>query len=748
MSAVPDTEISTLDIAKQLGLSSEEYAHICRKLERKPNYAELGIFSAMFSEHCSYKSSRPYFKRFPTTGKRVLQGPGENAGILDIGEGWAVCFKMESHNHPSFIEPFQGAATGVGGILRDIFTMGARPIGNMNSLCFGAPDHEKTPSLVKGIVRGIGDYGNCVGVPTVAGQTFFHPCFNQNPLVNAFTLGIMRTEKIFRGAAEGIGNVVVYVGSKTGRDGVHGATMSSREFSTDKEPDRPTVQVGDPFTEKLLLEATLEAMNAGLIVGIQDMGAAGLTSSSFEMAYRAKNGLDLDLTKVPTREVGMSAYELLLSESQERMLLVCKPECWPDLRKIFDKWDLHAEEIGHVVEGSRVKMTYQDQIVVDLPVDLVTDPPMADRPKATPGDIKQRWFIDRNRMLSAPLDQKFEAVLSDINFASPSRLVQQYDSTVGNRTEGGTYDDAAVLRLRDCPEKPIKLALTVDCNPRVCWLWPREGGRRAVAESAMNLAVRGAEPIGVTDCLNFGSPENPEVMWQFEECIEGISEACETLKTPIVSGNVSFYNETDGNPIYPTPMIGMVGLMEGNEKLPESSFYSTHLELALLGPREGELGGSVLAYQWFKRDCGKPGETDLKLLDRAVKFVYRLRKMKAHLALHDVSDGGLTVAALEMAFHSPHKEIGLELSIPQGADVDQFLFGEAVPRVLIAFDPVERTELETQASRAGVLFTPVGQTTDRGEFKIMQGGATVLKSSMSGLKQRWFDKWKPLFEVN
>lgn len=741
-----DHQISTLEVAKSLGLSSEEYAHVCKKLERAPNFAELSIFSAMFSEHCSYKSSKPYFKRFPTTGKRVLQGPGENAGILDIGEGWAIAFKMESHNHPSFIEPYQGAATGVGGILRDIFTMGARPIASMNALSFGAVDHPKTASLVKGVVKGIGDYGNCIGVPTVAGQTFFHPCYNQNNLVNAFTLGLVKHTGIYRGFAKGLGNAVVYVGAKTGRDGVHGATMASKEFSTDKELERPTVQVGDPFTEKLLLEATLEAMDKGLIVGIQDMGAAGLTSSCFEMAHRAKTGLEIDLDLIPTRESGMQAFELLLSESQERMLLVTEDKFLPGLKEVFDKWDLHAAVIGRVVEGTRVKMTKSGEQVVDLPVDLVADPLMADRPKAAPSDLKQRWFMDRNRMLSASLESKFQALFEDINFADPSPLTQQYDSMVGNRTLGGTFDDAAVVRLRDIESKALRLALTVDCNPRVCWLSPREGGRRAVAEAAMNLAVRGAEPLGITDCLNFGNPENPEVMWQFEEAIEGISEACESLKIAVISGNVSFYNDTDGKPVYPTPMIGMAGLIDDKEPLPHSSFYSTDLEVALVGQREAGLGGSVVAAQWFKRDCGKPDDTDLAALDRMIRFCLRLRKRKMEYALHDISDGGLALAALEMTFRSPFDCIGLNLNLIQDVDTDRLLFGETVPRLLIAYDAVERTELESIASQAGVAFTPIGHTTDQDNFSVLQGGAAVLTLKVSDLKARWRDRWKPFFK--
>lgn len=743
---IPDTDVSTPEIAKAVGLSSVEYLHICRTLERKPNFAELGIFSAMFSEHCSYKSSKRALKRLPTKGSRVLQGPGENAGIIEIGEGWAIVFKMESHNHPSFIEPYQGAATGVGGILRDIFTMGARPIASMNGLCFGSPDFEKTRSIVRGVVKGIGDYGNSVGVPMVAGQTLFHPCYNQNPLVNAFTLGIVRKDKIFRGVAAGVGNIVVYVGSKTGKDGVHGATMASRQFSTEREPERPTVQVGDPFTEKLLLEATLEAMNEGLIVGIQDMGAAGLTSSSFEMAERAATGLAIDLDRIPTRETGMSAYELLLSESQERMLLVTEERHLKHLKEIFEKWDLHAESIGEVIESNRVRMTLQGVTVVDLPVDLVTHPPQAVRSSLCPSDLQLHLFIDRNRLLSASLESKCRAVFEDINFADASPLVEQYDSMVGNRTIGGTFDDAAVLRLREIENKSVRLAFALDCNPRISYLWPREGGRRAIAESAINLAVCGAEAIGVTDCLNFGNPENPEVLWQFEESIEGISEACELLRIPVVSGNVSFYNDTDAKPIYPTPMIGMVGLIEGEGKLPESSFFSRALELALIGEREGGLGGSVLAHQWFKRECGKPDQTDLKSVERAIRFCHKLQKQRFPFALHDISDGGLFTAALELVLRSPVAGIALEISIPRETDMDGFLFGETIPRLLVAYDSAERTDIENIANTCGLPFTIIGKTTQSGDLVILQGGAKILGLKVCLLREKWQAKWKHFFE--
>ncbi len=743
---IPDTKPSTPEMADALGVTTAEYQHVCNKLERPPTFAELGIFSAMFSEHCSYKSSKPLLRRFPTTGKRVLQGPGENAGVLDIGHGWAVAFKMESHNHPSYIEPYQGAATGVGGIMRDVFTMGARPIANMNSLCFGTPDLEKTRSVVRGVVKGIGDYGNCVGVPTVAGQTFFHSSYNFNPLVNAFTVGLIKSDEIFRGYASGIGNLVVYVGSKTGRDGVHGASMASKEFSTEAEPDRPTVQVGDPFTEKLLLEATLEAMRLKLIVGIQDMGAAGLTSSSFEMAERAETGLELNLDKVPTRETGMTAFELLLSESQERMLLVCEPNKLAPLTKVFEKWELHSEVIGTVVEGHRVKIEKNGEVVVDLPVELVTVPPMAPRPKVAPSDLKQRWFLDRNRLFTTSLNDKLDLVFSDLNFADARPIVQQYDSMVGNRTEGGTFDDAALMRLRDIPNTNLKLALTVDCNPRVAWLSPREGGRRAVAEAAVNIAIMGAEPIGITDCLNFGSPQNPEVMWQFEEAIEGIAECCEALKIPVISGNVSFYNETDGKPIYPTPMIGMAGLVSDTSRVPKTHFTSGDCQIVLVGPVMGGLGGSVMTSLYFKRECGQPEDTDLATLGRMLKFCERLRKTRLPYAIHDVSDGGLVTALVEMALRSPIKEIGLNLNIPQSIDSDQFLFGESVPRVVVAIENGHRGELEMLASQAGMPFTLLGETNTAAALKILQGGLEVASRPLPAIRKEWENRWKPCFE--
>lgn len=745
MNTNSDIQISNLSQAKAMGLTAEEFEWICNRLSRKPSFAELGIFSAMFSEHCSYKSSKKYLKRFPTKGKRVLQGPGENAGVLEIGENWAIAFKMESHNHPSYIEPYQGAATGVGGILRDIFTMGARPIALMDSLCFGQSSLPKTPMLIKGVVKGIGDYGNAVGVPTVAGQTLFHSCYNQNPLVNAFALGILRKESIFRGSASGPGNFLVYAGAKTGRDGVHGATMSSKQFSNEEEPDRPTVQVGDPFTEKLLLEATLEAMQKELLIGIQDMGAAGLTSSSFEMAHRAGTGLEIDLDKVPTRELGMTAYELLLSESQERMLMVCEPAHYENLKSVYEKWDLHAEVIGTVIEEKRVRMTKMGNVVVDLPVELVAEPPMAERAMVVPSDLKQRWFLDRNKLLLGSVEKKFEKLFETMNFANPSPLIEQYDSMVGNRTLSESLEDAAVLRLREVTGKTLRLGLTVEGNPRVSWLWPFEGGKRAVVEGAINLALKGTEAIGLTDCLNFASPQNPEVMWQFSETIEGISVACEALGIPVISGNVSFYNETDGKPIHPTPMLGLVGISEGKLKVAPSNFHSSSLEIALVGVLEGGIGGSLFASQWFNRECGKPEETDLKASIRMLNFLNKLKTKRFDYACHDISDGGLLLAALEMAFQSRFDCLGVEIHIPREVDGDAFLFGETIPRVLVAYDSTESTEVEVLAHQAGVAFTSIGTVNDGGRLVVKQGGAKVLEKDLKQLSEQWDQKWRGFF---
>ncbi|HVI94665.1 MAG TPA: phosphoribosylformylglycinamidine synthase subunit PurL, partial [Anaeromyxobacter sp.] len=559
------TDAITPEVVAQHGLTPEEYEQVKRHLGREPSLTELGVFSVMWSEHCSYKSSRVHLKSFPTTGPRVIQGPGENAGVVDLGDGLAAAFKMESHNHPSYIEPYQGAATGVGGILRDVFTMGARPIASMNSLRFGDASHPKTAYLLEGVVAGIGGYGNCIGVPTVGGEVMFHPSYNGNCLVNAFTLGILPADKIFLGTAAGVGNPVMYIGAKTGRDGIHGATMASAEFDASTEEKRPTVQVGDPFMEKLLLEACLELFQTDAVVGIQDMGAAGFTSSSVEMAGRAGNGLDLFLDQVPLREEGMTPYEILLSESQERMLLVAAEGKEDVVRRICTKWDLDVAIVGRVTDSGRWRAHWHGKVVADIPVDPLTEgAPKYQRPMTPHPALPALHAFDPSAL---PEPKDLGAVLLRLlarpTIASKEWVYRQYDHMVrlvGAVRPGG---DAAVVRLAVGNEVHARkgLALSVGANGRWCFLDPHLGAMHAVAECARNIACVGGEPIAITDCLNFGNPEKPEIMWQFAECVRGIGDACRALGTPVVSGNVSLYNETEGQGILPTPTIGMVGLV-------------------------------------------------------------------------------------------------------------------------------------------------------------------------------------------
>ncbi|MEO7659340.1 MAG: phosphoribosylformylglycinamidine synthase subunit PurL, partial [Pyrinomonadaceae bacterium] len=609
----------TAEIVEQHGLKPDEYQKIVDLMGREPNMTELGVFSVMWSEHCSYKSSRVHLKRLPVTGPRVIVPPGENAGVVDIGDDWCVAFKVESHNHPSFIEPFQGAATGVGGILRDVFTMGARPIAAMNSLRFGplseppasaggqantSDERQKTlrrnKSILKGCVEGIGHYGNCFGVPTVGGEVVFDESYSLNPLVNAFALGIVRKDQIFFGKAEGIGNPVLYAGAKTGRDGIHGATMASAEFDDEALEKRPTVQVGDPFLEKLLLEACLEAMRSGAIEGIQDMGAAGLTSSSVEMAARAGNGLEIDLTLVPQRETGMTAYEMLLSESQERMLIVARKGQEKQVVEIFNKWDLDAVVIGKVVEGDRLKIMQNGELMADLPVMALTDEaPKYNRPMAKPNSEfnVQGSKSENHRSLTLELgtlnlEQALKTLLASPNICSKSWVYEQYDSMVRTNTVIAPGADAAVIRVK---ETRRAIAMCLDGNGKFTAINPREGAKLAVAESARNVVCVGAKPIAVTNCLNFASPERPEVMWSFSEVVDGIAEACNIFETPIVSGNVSFYNETDGRGILPTPTIGMVGLIEDTRKLVTHGFKNEGDIIAVLGTTRDDLAASEYA---------------------------------------------------------------------------------------------------------------------------------------------------------
>src|SRR5687768_14536856 len=601
----------TPELIRSHGITNDEYARIEQILGRAPNYTELGIFSVMWSEHCSYKSSRVHLRKFPTSGPRVVQGPGENAGVIDIGDGWVAAFKMESHNHPSYIEPYQGAATGVGGILRDIFTMGARPIACLDSLRFGELDAPRMRYLVDGVVRGISGYGNCMGIPTVGGETSFHRSYNGNILVNAFALGVTKKEKIFKGTASGVGNPVIYVGSKTGRDGIHGATMASAEFDEASEEKRPTVQVGDPFTEKLLLEACLEIMDSDAIVGIQDMGAAGLTSSSFEMAGRAGTGVRMNLDRVPVRESGMTPYEIMLSESQERMLIVAKAGREQEVVRTCEKWDLNAAVVGEVTDDGFVRLMWNGEEVAAIPVDPIsTEAPVYERPIAKP-EYADRIAPVLAREAQTDNDQTdvLLRLLASANLASKHWIFEQYDTTVRTNTIAGPEKrDAAVVRVK---ETGRALAMTSDVNPVYCWLDPYEGGKQAVAEAARNIAVSGARPVASTDCLNFGSPERPEIMWQFSECTRGISDACRALDTPVVSGNVSFYNETEGRAVYPTPTVGMVGIMESDRDGCGLAFPAANLDVILLGETRDELGGSEWQQMFAADALAAPPRVDL-----------------------------------------------------------------------------------------------------------------------------------------
>ena len=689
------------------GLTPEEYQKILKILGREPTYTELGVFSVMWSEHCSYKSSRHYLKLLPTEGPSVLQGPGENAGVVDIGAGLAVAFKMESHNHPSFIEPYQGAATGVGGILRDIFTMGARPIASLNSLRFGSIDHPRTPYLLSGVVAGIGGYGNCVGVPTVGGEVYFDECYNGNILVNAFTLGIMKKKRIFTGIAKGVGNPVIYVGSKTGRDGIHGATMASESFSEEKEQRRPTVQVGDPFTEKLLLEACLELMEKDCIVGIQDMGAAGLTSSSSEMAGRGGSGIELDLSRVPLRESGMTLYEILLSESQERMLLVATKGTEDEVKRIFDKWDLDAVVIGQVTEDHQFRAHFNGAEVVRVPITALTkEAPVYQRPAARPSNIDEFQQLDLSAVQEPEdLAATLKLLLGSPNIALKEWVYRQYDHFVRSNTVIAPGADAAVIRVKGTQKG---LALTVDGNSRYCFLDPYVGGVLTVAEAARNLACVGARPLGITDCLNFGSPENPEVMWQFAEVIRGMRDACMALKVPVVSGNVSFYNETDSKPIYPTPTVGMVGLLAKLKRVVTPWFKFPGDIVVLLGRTREELGGSEYLKLIHGLVKGTPPWIDLKLEQAVQNCCLEAIDRGILRSAHDISDGGLAVSLAECCIGGPDRPLGVRIETHEMIRGDALLFSESPSRIVVSLEEKNLARLQELAAELRVPMHVIG----------------------------------------
>ena len=725
----------TPDVVAAHGLSEEEYERVLKALGREPNLVELGIFSVMWSEHCSYKSSRIHLKKLPTEAPWVICGPGENAGVIDIGDGQAAIFKMESHNHPSYIEPYQGAATGVGGILRDVFTMGARPVANMNALRFGRPDHPKMKHLVQGVVAGIGGYGNCVGVPTVGGETNFHKAYDGNILVNAMTVGVAQTDKIFYSAATGLGNPIVYVGSKTGRDGIHGATMASADFDEKSDEKRPTVQVGDPFTEKLLIEACLELMATDAIVAIQDMGAAGLTSSSVEMASKGGAGILLDMNKIPCREEGMTPYEMMLSESQERMLMVLQPGKEGMAEAIFKKWELDFAVIGEVTDTGHMELVWNGATVADIPLDpLAEEAPLYDRPHLSQDEYKV-WAkvaplgdIPESSDIAADLLK----LMASPNIASRRWIWEQYDSQVGADTVQLSGGDAAVVRVHGTRKA---LAMTTDCTPRYCYADPVEGGKQAVAEAYRNLCAVGARPLAITNCLNFGNPQRPEIMAQIVGCLQGMSEACIALDMPIVSGNVSLYNESKatggGSAILPTPAIGAVGLLDDWEKSATIALKRGAQDVWLVGGswndtssnalHEGHLGQSLWLREIAGRREGSPPPVDLDAERKAGEFIRELVLGGRISAVHDVSDGGPLVALAEMALVGGR---GVRLSLPScnRSAVTAWCFGEDQGRYLITTpDDPEFSVLEAGIA-AKVPVWSIGITSDSDGIRLIYDG--------------------------
>ena len=693
-------------ILEEHNLTLDEYKRIVELIGREPNITELGIFSLMWSEHCSYKSSKIHLKHLPVDGNNVIQGPGENAGIIDIGDGLAAVFKIESHNHPSFIEPYQGAATGVGGILRDIFTMGARPIVLQDSLRFGPLSLPKNKSIMEGVVSGISGYGNSIGIPTVGGDVYFNDCYSLNPLVNVFALGIVKKDKIFYAKAEGLGNPVLYVGAKTGRDGIHGATMASAEFGEDLEHKRPNVQVGDPFMEKLLLEACLEVMAKDLIVGIQDMGAAGLTCSTTEMASKSGTGIEIDLNLVPQREEGMTPYEMMLSESQERMLIVAKKDKVKEVQEIFSKWDLDAVIIGEVTEGGRLKVKFDGQTVVDIPVNAVIDLcPVYERESEKPVYLQSVTDLDS---IPEPEDWNrfFLSLLSSPTIAEKEWVRRQYDHMVQVNTVFFPGADASVIRIKDSKKA---LAVTLDGNSLYTYLDPRTGGKIAVAEACRNLACVGARPVGVTNCLNFGNPERPEIMWQFQEAVQGIAQACRTFNIPVTGGNVSFYNDTEGVSIYPTPVLGIVGMVDDVDKVPGPGFKDEGDILIVLGENKEELGASEYVRTILHQEKGIPPQIDLQEEKRLHNLCLEIIDLSLIESAHDVSEGGLACCLAESCFLS-QAQIGLSVNLQDKIRPDGVLFGETQSRIVITAKGQNPQKILELAKKRRVPATVIGQT--------------------------------------
>jgi len=728
-------QIADQKMYREIGLTDEEYQRVVEIIGRKPNWTETGLYSVMWSEHCSYKNSKPVLRRFPTKGPRVLQGPGEGAGIVDIGDNQAVVFKIESHNHPSAIEPYQGAATGVGGIIRDVFSMGARPIAMLNSLRFGELTSPRVPYLFEHVVAGIAGYGNCIGIPTVGGEVNFDPTYEGNPLVNAMCVGLIDHEKIQKGVASGIGNPVIYVGASTGRDGIHGATFASEELTEESEKKRPAVQVGDPFMEKLLLEACLELIDTGIVVGIQDMGAAGLTSSSSEMASKAGNGIEMNLDLVPQREAGMSAYEMMLSESQERMLVVVGKGKEAEAIAIFDKWGLASAVVGKVTDDDLLRLLHNGEVVAEVPVDsLAEEAPVYHRPSAVPAYYEANAKVDALAAIEQPADlnETLKSLLAQPTVANKAWVYEQYDHIVRANTAVKPGSDGAVVMVRGTRKA---LAMSTDCNGRYVYLDPKVGGAIAVAESARNVVCSGAEPLAITDCLNFGSPEKPEVFWQFEKACEGMSEACVALDAPVIGGNVSFYNERSGDAIYPTPTVGMVGLVTDVDHITTQNFKHAGDAIILLGETFAELGGSEYQKLATGSISGRPPQIDLAKEAAVQKLTLAAIRQGLVKSAHDLSEGGLGVALAESCFG---EGFGAQVALESALRPDVLLFSESQSRILLSASQDQVAALLALAAQHGVPAEQIG-TTGGDRLVISVNGTEAMNASIQEVKAAWKD---------
>jgi phosphoribosylformylglycinamidine synthase subunit PurL len=711
---------------REMGISDEEFAMIEKVLGRLPNFTETGLFSVMWSEHCSYKNSKPVLKKFPTSGPKVLQGPGEGAGIVDIGDGQAVVFKIESHNHPSAIEPYQGAATGVGGIIRDVFSMGARPIALLNSLRFGELTSPRVKYLFEEVVAGIAGYGNCIGIPTVGGEVQFDAAYEGNPLVNAMCVGLINHEDIKKGQAHGVGNTVMYVGAKTGRDGIHGATFASEELTDQSDENRPAVQVGDPFMEKLLLEACLELVKSDALVGIQDMGAAGLTSSSAEMASKAGSGIEMNLDLVPQRETGMTAYEMMLSESQERMLIVVKKGREQEIVDLFLKYDLEAVAVGVVTDDKMLRLLHRGEVVANVPADaLAEEAPVYYKPSAVPAYYEEFQAMENDIPSVDDYKETLLALLQQPTIASKEWVYQQYDHMVRTNTVVSPGSDAAVVRIRGTRKA---LAMTTDCNSRYLYLDPETGGKIAVAEAARNIVCSGAEPLAITDCLNFGNPEKPEIFWQFEKAVDGMSEACRVFETPVIGGNVSLYNETNGTAVYPTPVVGMVGLVEDLDHVTTQTFKQAGDLIYLLGETKDEFGGSELQKLTYGRIFGKAPELDVNVEHKHQQQVLQAIRQGLVESAHDLAEGGLAVAVSESLFGT---ELGAEVKV-EGTAVSA-LFSESQSRFLISVKKENKEQFESLVDVANL----IGEVTDSATLKISSENETFILSQVTELEKAW-----------